>query len=106
MIQLVTMKIKVLIKILTRRILSTWDNYYLQERWMLLSLGNHATALSNPCTPKADTLIFLSNLEKTDIWSLPSAAIKLQIHLLLDIICILKMCYPSHGIAFNPLIAV
>lgn len=47
MIQLVTMKITVLIKMLTRRILSTWDDYYLQVRWMLLSVGNHATALSS-----------------------------------------------------------
>lgn len=91
---------------LTRRILSMWHNYYLQERQTLTSLGNRATALSNSCTPNADTLIFVSNVKKTHIWSLPSSAIKLQIHLLLDIISILKMCNPGRGIAFNPLIAI
>lgn len=106
MIQLVAMRIKILIKMLTRRILSMWHNCYLQERWTLISIGNHAAALSNSCAPNAYTLISLSNVKKPHIWSLPSSAIKLQIHLLLDIISILKMCNPGHGIAFNPLIAI
>lgn len=64
MIQLVTLRVKVLIKMVTRRILSMWCSHYLQESWTLISLGNHAAALSNSCTWNTDTLIFLSNVKK------------------------------------------
>lgn len=64
MIQLVTLRVKVLIKMVTRRVLSMWCSHYLQERWTLISLGNRAAALSNSCTQNSDTLIFLSNVKK------------------------------------------
>lgn len=65
MIQLVTLRVKVLIKMVTRRVLSMWCSHYLQERWTLISLGNRAAALLNSsCTQNSDTLIFLSNVKK------------------------------------------